>query len=126
MSRARPILPIIVLIGLLAMGWLLWSLTTTIGPADRTLKSINTLSRHTGTFFHKHGHLPDSLTELDLPDTASLQDAWGRPIVMTRPTQDRYELRSTGPDGAFSPDDIVRSFENGDTTTVTSHHVSVK
>ena len=92
------------------------------GARDLTLKTINDTSKRVGQYFMAHGRLPDGLSQV----TASanvIADSWHRDVQFRVLSADRYELRSFGPDGIPSGDDIARSFRNDDLTTASSNHV---
>lgn len=102
----------------LGVLFLLWRLTfdtekdVFAHPADRTSLRLEALQRHLEKTISAGSDFPTSMERLitSLPPhmrETLARDAWDRPLRLQR-RDAHYELRSSGPDGAFdTSDDVV-------------------
>lgn len=90
-------------------------------PRENTELGLRVLQKWIEAYRDQHGQLPDSLQAIVPPDPKDpnflphdrfYRDAWNHAFIYTH-TDQNYELRSLGPDGKPSADDLIVTSPQG-------------
>lgn len=109
--RRHPLLPsLLVMLGIEAV----WLCVLLAHPNRMTLREVEGLIHGTatkvGAFYSSRGHFPENIGQA-LGSPGPAMDPWHHAIEFRVISEDRYELRSLGPDGQPGRGDIAGTFK---------------